>query len=118
ATAVGGAVAIEDASRRVVAFSTVPGQPIDDVRRQGILDRNVPEHAERDAWYAQLWRTPGVLEFQAGPESTARLAVAVRAGNETLGSIWVVGSRATLSSDADETIRRAVGVVAACLTHQ
>lgn len=118
ASAVGGAVAIEDARRRVVAFSTVPGQRIDDVRRQGILGRQVPEHAEREKWYARLWRTPGVSEFTDGTESTARLAVAVRAGAEPLGSIWVVGARASLNPGADEILARSVGVVAACLAHQ
>jgi hypothetical protein len=118
ATALGGAVAIEDAQRRVVAFSTVPGQPIDDVRREGILDRQVPEHVERGEWYARLWRTDGVVEYPSGPQSTARLAVAVRVGGEPVGSIWVVGSRAGLSPDADEVLLRAVDTVAACLAHQ
>jgi hypothetical protein len=118
AVELGGAVAIEDAGRRVVAFSTVAGQPIDDVRRQGILDRHVPEHVERERWYAQMWRGTGVAEFAGGTESTARLAVAVRAGAETLGSIWVIGTRETLNPGADEILQRSAGVVAACLAHQ
>ncbi|MEQ4304285.1 helix-turn-helix domain-containing protein [Plantactinospora sp. B6F1] len=118
ATALGGAVSIEDANRRVVAFSTIPGQSIDDVRRQGILDRTVPDHVEREQWYARLWRETGVLEFTGGTESTSRTAVAIRSGAEPLGSIWVVGARESLSPDADEILRRAVGVVAICLAHQ
>lgn len=118
ATAIGGAVAIEDARRRVVAFSTVPGQRIDDVRRQGILGRQVPEHAEREKWYARLWRNTGVSEFADGTESTARLAIAVRAGAEPLGSIWVVGTREALNLGADQILERSVDVVAACLAHQ
>jgi hypothetical protein len=118
AGALGGAVAIEDAGRRVVAFSTVPDQPIDDVRRRGILGRHVPEHVERKQWYARLWRAPGVCEFAAGEETTSRLAIAVRAGAEPLGSIWVIGTRDTLHPGADEILGKAVGMVAACLTHQ
>ncbi|MFI6451693.1 PucR family transcriptional regulator [Streptosporangium amethystogenes] len=118
AVAMGGAVAIEDAGRRVVAFSAIPGQPVDDVRRQGILDRAVPEHVEREAWYARLWRSTGVAEFTDGRESAARLAIAVRAGDEPLGSIWVVGSRETLNPGADEILRRSADVVATCLAHQ
>lgn len=118
ASALGGAVAIEDRDRRVVAFSTIPGQPIDDVRRRGILGRHVPEHVERTAWYSTLWREREVCEFPAGAETTARLAIAVRAGAEPLGSIWVVGTRETLSPDADEVLRRATAPVAACLTQQ
>lgn len=118
AVALGGAVAIEDAGRRVVAFSTIAGQPIDDVRRRGILDRSVPEHVEREAWYAQLWRGTGVAEFASGAESTARLAIAIRAGADLLGSIWVMGTRESLSPGADEILQGSVGVVATCLAHQ
>jgi hypothetical protein len=118
AMAVGGAVSIEDVHRNVIAFSTVPGQPIDDVRRKGILGRHVPEHAERDQWYTQLWRAEDVVEFHAGPESTSRLATAVRVGTEPLGSIWVVGDRDSLSADAEQILLGAVDTVAACLAHQ
>jgi hypothetical protein len=118
AAALGGAVAIEDAGRRVVAFSTIPGQPLDGVRRQSILDRAVPEHVEREAWYATLWRESGVAEFADGTESTARLAIAVRAGGEPLGSIWVIGTRDTLNPGADEILRNSADMVAACLVHQ
>lgn len=118
ATAVGGAVAIEDARRRVVAFSTVPGQRIDEVRRQGILGRQVPKHVEREAWYGRLRRASGASEFVGGTESTARMAIAVRAGAEPLGSIWVVGSRETLNPGAEQLLERSVDAVAACLAHQ
>lgn len=118
ATSAGGAVTIEDARRRVVAFSTVPGQPIDEVRRQGILGRQVPEHVERQKWYARLWRTDGVCEFNDGTESTGRLAIAVRAAGEPLGSIWVIGTRQTLNAGAAEVLELSVDTVAACLAHQ
>jgi PucR-like helix-turn-helix protein len=118
ATAAGGAVAIEDARRRVVAFSTVAGQVIDEVRRRGILGRQVPDHVERHKWYGRLWRTPGVCEFTDGTESTGRLAIAVRAAGQPLGSIWIIGTRQTLNPDAEEVLERSVDSVAACLAHQ
>jgi hypothetical protein len=118
ATALGGAVSIEDARRRVVAFSTVAGQPIDDVRRRGILGRQVPEHVEREQWYGQLWRASGVVEFRAGPESSSRLAVAVRIGGEPIGSIWVMGVRDSLCADAEPILLGSVETVATCLAHQ
>jgi hypothetical protein len=118
ATALGGAVSIEDARRRVVAFSTVAGQPIDDVRRRGILGRQVPEHVERGQWYGRLWRASGVVEFRAGPESSSRLALAVRVGGEPIGSIWVMGGRDSLCGDAEAILLRSVETVAACLAHQ
>lgn len=118
ATATGGAVAIENAQRRVVAFSTVGGQPIDEVRRRGILGRQVPEHVERQKWYARLWRTPGVCEFTDGTESTGRLAIAVRAAGEPLGSIWIIGTKNSLNPGAEELLQRSVDAVVACLAHQ
>lgn len=118
AISLGGAVTIEDVDRRVIAFSAVPGQWIDDVRREGILGRKVPEHLERDEWYARLWRSPGVVEFGAGAESTARVAIAVRVGGQPVGSVWVVGSRDTLSPDAESTLESTTTVVATCLANQ
>lgn len=118
AISLGGAVSIEDADRRIVGFSTVPGQWIDDVRREGILGRKVPEHSERGEWYAHLWREPGVVEFGAGADSASRVAIAVRLGLQPLGSIWVVGSRDELSPDAEPILESARPIVAACLTGQ
>jgi hypothetical protein len=104
ATAVGGAVAIEDLERRILAFSTVAGQPIDEVRREGILGRRVPEHVERDQWYADLWRSGGPVHFEAGPESSPRLALGLRSADERVGSVWVVGDRGTLHPDSEQTL--------------
>lgn len=118
AISLGGAVSIEDAERRIVGFSAVPGQWIDDVRREGILGRKVPEHSERAEWYAHLWREPGLVEFRAGAESTSRVAIAVRLGLQPLGSIWVVGSREELNPDAGPILESARSVVAACLAAQ
>ena len=90
AAAVGGATAIEDVKQRILAYSTVPGQPIDEDRREGILGRQVPDLPENEAQYRELYRSTGVLRFDPVPPAMGRLAVAVRAGAELLGSIWVV----------------------------
>lgn len=118
AISLGGAVTIEDVDRRVIAFSAVPGHWIDDVRRQGILGRKVPEHLERDEWYARLWRATGVVEFHAGVESTARVAIAVRVAGQPVGSVWVVGSRDALSPETESILETATTVVAASLAGQ
>jgi hypothetical protein len=90
AAMVGGAVAIEDPSRRVLAYSSLPDQPIDIARQQGILGRQVPELTRNDAIYREVQRAGGVVRIPADGEVLPRLAVAVRAGAELLGSIWVV----------------------------
>lgn len=115
ATAVGGAVAIEDLERRILAFSTVPGQPIDEVRRQGILGRRVPEHVERERWYARLWRSRDPVQFKAGPESSPRLALGLRADDERIGSVWVVGDGSTLDADSARTLLVSAPSIAAAV---
>jgi hypothetical protein len=90
AAMVGGAVAIEDPARRVLAYSSLADQVIDGARQQGILGRQVPDLSGNDTIYRDLQRAPGVLRVPASGDVLPRLAVAVRAGAELLGSIWVV----------------------------
>ncbi|MFI6501848.1 PucR family transcriptional regulator [Nonomuraea typhae] len=87
---VGGATVIEDPRRRILAYSTLPGQAIDEGRRQGILGLQVPEGPDYDEQYRALVREGRVCRFAAVPGGLPRLGVAVRAGSEELGSIWVV----------------------------
>ncbi|MGH3204392.1 MAG: PucR family transcriptional regulator [Streptosporangiaceae bacterium] len=108
----GGATAIEDPNRRILAYSTVPGQPIDEDRRQGILGLRVPDNPVNDAQYRELARTTAVCRFTAGPGSIPRLAVAVRAGTDLLGSIWVVNPDGALGPDADQALTEAADLAA------
>ncbi len=112
AAMVGGATAIEDPHRRILAYSTLPGQPIDEDRRQGILGLQVPDLPENDAQYRELARTAQVCRFTAGPGSMPRLAVAVRAGADLLGSIWVVNSGGVLGPESDLALAEAADVAA------
>jgi PucR C-terminal helix-turn-helix domain/GGDEF-like domain len=112
AAMVGGATAIEDPHRRILAYSTLSGQPIDEDRRQGILGLQVPDLPENDAQYRDLARTARVHRFTGGPGSMPRLAVAVRAGSEMLGSIWVVDPDRRLGPEADAALAEAADVAA------
>ncbi len=112
AAMVGGATAIEDPHRRILAYSTLPGQPVDEDRRQGILGLQVPDLPENDAQYRELGRTALVHRFTAGPGSLPRLAIAVRAGADLLGSIWVVDPDGGLGPEADTALAEAADVAA------
>ncbi len=112
AQAVGGATAIEDVARRVLAYSTVADQAIDPDRREGILGRQVPELPENDAQYRELYRTSGPVRFDGIPPALGRLAVAIRAGTETLGSIWVVEQAGSLTPEAERTLASAAPIAA------
>ncbi|MFI9149962.1 PucR family transcriptional regulator [Streptomyces sp. NPDC053367] len=115
AAAVGGATAVEDPGQRILAYSTVPGQPVDEDRRQGILGLRVPESPENSEQYRQLFAAGGPVRLPALREHCLpRLAVAVRAGGETLGSIWVVDD-GTLAADAEATLTQGASTAALLL---
>ncbi|WP_105034584.1 PucR family transcriptional regulator [Cryobacterium aureum] len=123
AAMVGGATAIEDLQTRVLAYSTLPDQPIDDTRRDGILGRQVPDLPDNDEAYASLFRARGAVRLPgamtpnlpgepAVPVGLARLAVAVRVGTEPLGSIWVVDASGELDDAAAAELERAADIAA------
>lgn len=86
----GGAVALEDLERRILAYSTLPGQEIDQLRIDGILARRVPDTPNNRWQYQQVISHPGVVRFPADWGELARSAVAVRAGAVPLGTLWAI----------------------------
>ncbi|MGX5181368.1 PucR family transcriptional regulator [Streptomyces avermitilis] len=183
AAAVGGATAIEDPRQRILAYSTVPGQPVDEDRRQGILGLQVPRSPENTEQYRVLFAAQGAVRLPAlggasrvageptgtvtgrghaddgGPADTdadrahagdgrpaadddpahpdpghpdpghhdpghharlthrdnlPRLAIAVRAGGETLGSLWVVDD-GNLAPDAEQALAQGASTAALLL---
>lgn len=88
AAMVGGAVTIEDPRARVLSYSNLEGQVIDEPREQTILGRQVPDAPAVRALYRELWASDGVIRADRieGLEILPRLAVAVRVGDETIGS--------------------------------
>ncbi|MGW7819022.1 PucR family transcriptional regulator [Streptomyces puniciscabiei] len=115
ATATGGATAIEDPRQRILAYSTVPGQPVDEDRRQGILGRQVPASAENTEQYRRLFAADRPLRLPAlAAGDLPRLAMPVRAGGETLGSVWVVDG-GSLAPDAEDTLAQGASTAALLL---
>ncbi|MEU1269000.1 helix-turn-helix domain-containing protein [Streptomyces sp. NPDC005799] len=115
AAATGGATAVEDPRQRILAYSTVPGQPVDEDRRQGILGLRVPVSAANTEQYRALFAAPGPLRLPAQRDGDLpRLAVAVRAGGETLGSVWVVDD-GSLAPDAEDTLTQGASTAALLL---
>ncbi|MDQ1013210.1 sugar diacid utilization regulator [Streptomyces sp. V4I23] len=115
AAAVGGATVIEDARQRILAYSTVPGQVVDEVRRQGILGRQVPSSPENTEQYRVLFAVPGPVRLAAlDGDELPRLAVAIRAGGETLGSMWVVDD-GHIGPDAEDALTRGASTAALLL---
>ena len=119
AAVVGGATTIEDPHNRVLAYSNLD-HPIDVARQQTILGRQVPpEWIQRlhDAGvFRRLWHTDDVIRIadfvQQDAEYLPRIAVAVRAGGELLGSVWVIEGTSPLGAEAERTLRDAADIAA------
>ena len=113
---VGGPATIEDPKSRVLAYSSLEDE-IDEPRRQTILGRRVP-----DEWvklltgkgvFRQLWFTRDVVHVEdLSDEARPRMAIAVRAGDEILGSIWVAEDKAPFDAAAEEALRQAAEIAA------
>ncbi|WP_314175203.1 PucR family transcriptional regulator [Streptomyces winkii] len=90
----------------------------DDMRRAAVLEQHGPpgyrSRLTQLGVYRRLWSDEGVVEVAAVPELGAgrRLAVAVRAGTENLGSIWVAESGGPLADGAAALLAEAAPVAA------
>jgi hypothetical protein len=111
AAMVGGAVAVEDPQRAILAYSTLPNQPIDEARQLGILGRRVPHHDRNDSDYRELVRRREVIRMAEEGPVLPRLAVAVRSGPEVLGFLWVVEND-SMPADAAERLADAAELAA------
>ncbi|WP_225822903.1 PucR family transcriptional regulator [Streptomyces naphthomycinicus] len=115
ATATGGATAVEDPRQRILAYSTVSGQTVDEDRRQGILGRQVPASAENTEQYRRLFAADRPVRLPAlSGTGLPRLAMPVRAGGETLGSVWVIDG-GSLAPDAEATLAQGASTAALLL---
>ena len=119
AAMVGGAVTIEDPKARVLAYSNLEGQRIDEPRQRSILGRQVPDMPGVRALYRTLAGDDGVHRFETveGLEIYPRLAVPVRVAGETLGSIWVIEGPKRLGKDAERALTEAARVAALHMIH-
>lgn len=117
AAMVGGATTIEDPASRVLAYSNLDF-PIDPPRQQAILGRAVPSESIRqlqDAGvFRRLWHSDvaRISDLTGEPVYLPRIAVAVRAGGELLGSIWVIEGEQPLGPEAERTLREAADIAA------
>lgn len=110
----GGSVAVEDLGRRIIAYSSVPGQLIDRLRTQGILTREVPSSPFNDDQYRTVLRSNEPIKYPRLGDEEPRVAMAVRAGTLPLGTIWAIDASedAELSDAKRELILSSAAVAA------
>lgn len=101
---IGGSVSIEDLDRRVIAYSSRTDQRIDGVREQGILDRRVPDSGDHLGEYRSVLRASGVVRFPDKQDEFARAAIAIKAGERPLGTIWAIEGISGIGADGERTL--------------
>lgn len=108
-----GPVTVEDRGGRVLAFSSRQDEG-DDARIATVLDRQVPAEnlraLERLGTFRALYRNQEPV-YVTGVSDKPRVAIAVRAGGEILGSIWVVAD-GPLGEDRTRALQEAAKVAA------
>lgn len=113
----GGPTTIEDTQSTVLAYSS-SDDPIDDARRETILGRRVPDEwiarLRADGVFRRLWASDDVvrIDYPDIPDLRTRLAIAVRAGSEILGSIWVLEGPRGFGPGAEAGLRDAARIAA------
>lgn len=113
AATIGGATCVEDAQGNVLGYSTIPGQEIDEIRKQGILGRKTPQRPTNRTEYSRVFRADGPVRFASlYPGHSPRLAVAVRAGAQLLGFIWVLDGRPPVVPGAMRLLEDAARIAA------
>lgn len=114
----GGAVAIADPVQGVLAYSTLPHQPIDETRRESILQLHVPHSEETDADYRRVHAAAGVVPVATAEPALTRSAIAIRAGGTVLGSLWLLKTVEHSHEDVDRILREAANVAALHILHR
>ncbi|QAB18664.1 PucR family transcriptional regulator [Leucobacter muris] len=110
----GGSVAIEDLGRRIIAYSSVPGQVIDRLRTQGILTRKVPDSPFNDDQYRTVLRSTEPIKYPRLDDEEPRVAFAIHAGTLPLGTVWAIDASGApeLTAEQEERMRTAAALAA------
>ena len=104
ASVIGGSVSIEGIDRRMLAYSSLPNQRIDNLRKQGILDRRVPDMDRNLSQYRRVLIAEGVVRFPEASDEFARSAIAIRAGSRPLGTIWAIEALGEAAGDGERVL--------------
>lgn len=114
-----GAITIEDQRGRVLAYSNLKDQTIDEPRQQSILGRQVPDTPAVRALYKKLWASDSVIRTEsiAGLDALPRIAAPITVGSQQLGSIWAIEGGTKLGREAEHALAEAARVAALHMIH-
>jgi hypothetical protein len=91
---------VEDADRNVLAYSSIPGHVLDPLRQDCINSRQVPRTELADWAYHEVAHSTGPVRFAAESYRAGRAAIAIRSGDQLLGSVWVADEDGKLPQNA------------------
>ncbi|MEV7132576.1 helix-turn-helix domain-containing protein [Arthrobacter sp. NPDC093128] len=114
----GGAIAIADPDQTILAYSTLPDQPIDETRRSSILRLHVPHSVQTDKDYRRVHAASDALNVATEDPLLRRTAIAIRAGGAVLGSLWLLERAEHHNEDAHRLLREAANVAALHILHK
>jgi sugar diacid utilization regulator len=87
----GGAVSIADTVGRILGYSTLPNQQIDEMRRKTTLKLHEEVSPQKDTDFADLYANGRAVIFpKRSAANFPRAGIAVRSAGEILGTIWVI----------------------------
>lgn len=90
ASMTGAAASLVDPLGRIVGYSTLPDQPIDELRRRTTLSLAEVVAPAYDPDFKKVYDSPRAIHVPLDEGGYDRLALAVRAGGELLGTVWLV----------------------------
>lgn len=90
ASMTGAAASIVDPLGQILGYSTLPGQQIDELRRATTLALRETTPPGIDPDYKIVYTSPRAVHIPLDEGGSDRLALAVRAGGELLGSVWLI----------------------------
>jgi hypothetical protein len=85
-----GATSVVDPVGRILGYSTLPGQPIDNLRRATTLALQELIPPAHDPDFKTVYASDTAVRIPDRTGDLDRLAIAVRAGGELLGTIWTI----------------------------
>ncbi|MDP5226720.1 MULTISPECIES: helix-turn-helix domain-containing protein [Arthrobacter] len=117
ASILGGAVSFVDTLGRILAYSTLAGQPIDEIRRTTTLTLRELTPPGLDADFRAVYGASGPVEVPSEDGGLGRLALAVRAGGELLGTVWIIDPGPSTRGPALKTLERMSPLIGLHMLH-
>ncbi|MDH6197770.1 hypothetical protein M2272_004426 [Mycobacterium frederiksbergense] len=112
AALIGGSVVVESLEQHILAYSSIPGQRIDESRQECILQRQVPDLPYHREQYMKVLMSPTPVRFDARNGELPRLAAAIRSGRMPLGTVWAIEGPRPFTDEQEDKLAEAAQIAA------